>query len=58
MKRMELARKGLIKPEEVPYKLRDLEGREISAQEAREQILIRYPSKNSLKKRGRAATAV
>ena len=57
MKRMELARKGLIKPEEVPYKLRDLEGREISAQEAREQILIRYPSKNSLKKRGRAATA-
>ena len=59
MKRMDLAQNGLLLPEEVPYQLRDLEGKQISAQKARELILIRYPSKAAQrKKRGRAATAI
>ena len=59
MKRMDLAQNGLLSPEEVPYQLRDLEGKQITAQKARELILIRYPSKAAQsKKRGRAATAI
>lgn len=50
MKRMHESRNSLTSEENISYKLRDLNGNTINSKQARDIILAKYPSKNSLQK--------